>query len=291
MAADWRFARQPFWLFSHAFAGVVIVSFVALGLWQLDRLGQRQDANRLIEERTAEVLDLDTGALAGLTAGGDGSAVDYQAVRATVRTVESDLGRVVNRTANGVAGEHVVAVVELADGTELAANRGFVPLVPVIDPDPLPPGPVVVTGWLRATVERGWLGATDDGTGDELPRFDTERVATRLGRDLPPAWLQIETVDGAAPAGAAIPEPIPLPPLDDGPHLGYAVQWFIFATLGVIFYGLLVGRRATGHRSTITIGGEAVPLPDDLEPADGSLAGSGGPATGATPEAPVDARS
>ncbi|MEM9566654.1 MAG: SURF1 family protein, partial [Actinomycetota bacterium] len=202
MPADWRFARQPFWLFSHVFAGVVVVSFVALGLWQLDRLGERRDANRLIEDRTAEVLDLDTGAIAGLDRStDDGSSLDYQAVVATVRTVESDLGRIVNRSGNGVAGEHVVAVVELADGTELAVNRGFLPLVPVIEPDPLPSGPVVVTGWLRATVERGWLGATDDGTGDELPRFDTERVASRLGRDLPPVWLQLDTVDGSVPSG------------------------------------------------------------------------------------------
>jgi len=37
---------------------------------------------------------------------------------------------------------------------------------------------------------------------------------------------------------------VPLPELDDGPHLGYAAQWFIFATLGVLFYGALLRRNS-----------------------------------------------
>jgi cytochrome oxidase assembly protein ShyY1 len=35
-----------------------------------------------------------------------------------------------------------------------------------------------------------------------------------------------------------------LPELDDGSHLGYAAQWLIFATLGVLFYGVLLRRQS-----------------------------------------------
>ena len=247
MSPDWRFARQPFWLFSHLFAATVIVSFVGFGFWQLDRLDQRRQTNSVIESRSADILILD----AAPEAGADGANLDYRAVEAEVRFVEGDLARVANRSSNGAAGEHVVAVVELADGTPLAVNRGFVPLG-VDELDPVTTGPVTVTGWLRPTVERGLFGATDEGQGDLLPRFDTERVGFRLGRAVPPVWLQLATVDGAPPGPIGLPEPVPLPPLDDGPHLGYAVQWFIFATLGVLFYGLLLRRRAGGHGSTVT---------------------------------------
>lgn len=245
---DWGFARQPFWLFSHLFAAAVIVSFVGLGLWQLDRLDERRQANALIEARIAEPLTLTS-----TPSTTDGSELDYRAIEAVVRFVESDLVRVANRSKNGVAGEHVVAVVELADGSAIAVNRGFVPLGLTEALDPVPSGPVAVTGWLRATVERGRFGVEDLGTGDLLPRFDTSAVAARLGRDLPPVWLQLASVDGAVAGPTGLPEAIELPPLDDGPHIGYAAQWFIFATLGIVFYGLLLRRRARGHGSTVTV--------------------------------------
>ena len=51
---------------------------------------------------------------------------------------------------------------------------------------------------------------------------------------------------------------VPLPPLDGGPHLSYMAQWFIFATLGTLFYGALLRRIAHGkHRTTAS----AVPDP------------------------------
>lgn len=243
MAGDWRFARRPFWLFSHLFALTVVTTFVGLGFWQLDRLDERRDANALIESRTAETLVLD-GAPA---TGADGADLDYRAVEADVRFLDPDFARVANRTQGGVAGEHVVAVVELADGSALAVNRGFVPLGDDRPLDPVAGGTVTVQGWLRATVEQERFGATDSGEGDLLPRFDTERLAFRLDRPLPPVWLQLEGASGST----GVPEPVPLPPLDDGPHLGYAVQWFIFAALGLVFYGLLLWRRASGHRSTV----------------------------------------
>lgn len=250
VSGDWRFARRPFWLFSHVFAAAVIISFVGLGFWQLDRLDQRRAANALVEERSADVLVLDG---APRPEEPDGSDLDYRAVETVATFVDGDLARIANRTGNGVAGEHVVGLVELADGSFLAVNRGFVPLNFEADLDPLSSGPVPVTGWLRATVERGRLGAVDSGEGDLLPRFDTEQVAIRAGVDLPPVWLQVATVDGASSGPGGLPEALSLPPLTEGPHLGYAVQWFIFATLGVVFYGLLLRRRATGHRTTETV--------------------------------------
>lgn len=252
MSGDWRFARRPFWICSHLFASIVVTSFLALGLWQLDRLEQRREANDLIEERSAETLVLDSAP----TADGAGAELDYRAVEAEVRFLDPDFARIANRSQGGVAGEHVVAIAELADGSALAVNRGFVPLDDPRPLDPLPDGPTRVEGWLRATVERGLFGATDDGTGDLLPRFDTERLSFRLGRPLPPVWLQLATPPGVEDPSRTIggvPEPVPLPPLDDGPHLGYAVQWFIFATLGSLFYGLLLVRRARGHVSAIAI--------------------------------------
>ena len=40
----------------------------------------------------------------------------------------------------------------------------------------------------------------------------------------------------------ALPEPPPLPPLTNGPHLSYAVQWFSFATIAIVGYIVLLRR-------------------------------------------------
>ena len=240
---DWAFARRPFWLFSHLFALSVVSLFFVLGLWQLDRHGERQDLNALIEARTAEVTDL----TAMPDGGPDGAELDYRRVTATVTYIDEDFVRIANRSQGGVAGRHVVAIAELADGSAIAINRGFVPSNAEVDLDSVPTGQTEVSGWLRATVAQGLIGATDSGEGDVLPRFDTEQVAARLGRPLPTVWLQLAPDDDGGLA--TFPDPFPLPPLDEGPHRSYAVQWFIFATLGIIFYGALVWRRASGSKS------------------------------------------
>ena len=214
--------------------------FIVLGFWQLARLGDRQDENALIETRLSEAIDLSSAP----DGGADGRALDYRSVTATVVFTDVDFVRVGNRSQGGVAGEHVVAIAELADGSLLAVNRGFVPANVDVTLDPLPAGPVEVSGWLRATVTKGSIGATDSGEGEILPRLDTERVSARLGEPLPTVWLQVAPDDDRGLV--SFPDPVPLPPLDDGPHRSYAVQWFIFATLGVVFYGALVRRQATG---------------------------------------------
>ncbi|MEM9653566.1 MAG: SURF1 family protein [Actinomycetota bacterium] len=251
---DWSFARRPFWIFSHFFALSVVSLFLVLGLWQLSRLGERQDLNALIEARTAEVTEL----TAAPDGGPDGADLDYRLVAATVTYVDPDFVQIANRSQGGVAGRHVVAIAELADGSAIAVNRGFVPSNAEVALEPVPSGETTVSGWLRATVPQGRFGATDTGEGDVLPRLDTQRIADRLDRPLPAVWLQLAPAE--TEGLATFPDPVALPPLDEGPHRSYAVQWFIFAALGVLFYGALVWRRASGAKSVF-----ATPVAPDFD--------------------------
>ena len=40
------------------------------------------------------------------------------------------------------------------------------------------------------------------------------------------------------------PAPVPVPTMDEGPHFSYAVQWFIFSTVAVVGYPLILRKRA-----------------------------------------------
>jgi hypothetical protein len=56
--------------------------------------------------------------------------------------------------------------------------------------------------------------------------------------------------------------PVPPPPLSKGPHLSYAVQWFIFTVIALVGYPLILRRQASGRdRST-----DEWPLVDNSPP-------------------------
>lgn len=252
MASDWSFARKPFWLFSHVFAATVVVSFVLLGSWQLSRHYERAALNDVISARSkppaaaaADVVDEDPAEL------------DYRLVTATGIYVDGDLVRIANRSQGGLAGEHVVGLFRLDDGRLLLVNRGFVPLQERSEATGAPTGAVAIDGWLRLSAEKGWLGATDSGEGAVAPRLDVSAIGGRVDGLLIPVWLQLGRSDDGA-ATATFPDPVPLPELGGGPHLSYMGQWWVFATLGVMFYGAMLRRNARS-----TAGSTSVPIPVD----------------------------
>jgi len=274
---DWSFARRPFWVFSHLFALTVVSVFIFLGFWQLNRHNQRADQNAIVEARSQTagrpVEELVAGSAGVVVADNpadseklgdgsidsqgtlnidnsrfDGTPLDYTAATATGRFVDDDFVRVANRSSNGVAGEHIIGVFQIEEGPLLLVNRGFAPVNIIRELAPAPTGRVTIEGWVRANQQKGWIGATDTGTSDLVPRLDIAAISGRIGpSELPslegvsviPVWLQLD-----GPDDATVPDPIPLPGLDRGPHLSYMAQWFIFATLGVIVYVALLRRTA-----------------------------------------------
>jgi cytochrome oxidase assembly protein ShyY1 len=50
------------------------------------------------------------------------------------------------------------------------------------------------------------------------------------------------------PAQAGLPRILPPPETDAGPHLSYAVQWFVFAGVVLISYPVLMVRTASSSR-------------------------------------------
>ncbi len=238
---NWSFLREPFWLFSHVFAfGLIgLFLFFCFG-WQLPRHFERGDQNEIIEARALGEPEAIAAALERPV-----DELDFTYVAADGRFVEPWLINVANRSQNGQAGDWLVGLFETDDGRLLLVNRGFI----VREGEPAEPADGQLTGWLRETRVRETFGATDNLTTERAPRLDIEafeaRFAERLdaefdGRSFEPMWLQLES----PVPDQSIPDPVPLPELNNGPHLSYAVQWFIFAALGLIVYVLVLRKRA-----------------------------------------------
>jgi cytochrome oxidase assembly protein ShyY1 len=113
-----------------------------------------------------------------------------------------------------------------------------------LGPDAAPPeGTVEVQGLLEASQSRGSFGPTDpsDEILDTLSRVDLDRYQEQVDGDLYPVWLQLESQD---PPPGDRPTPVDPPELTEGPHLGYAFQWFTFTVIALVGYPLILRRRA-----------------------------------------------
>lgn len=239
------FLLRPRWIGFHLLVIAGVVAMVNFGFWQLDRLDQRREFNAQVESRS----DLPAAPLDELLGSGV-DEIEWRQLLATGRYLPDEQFLVVNRSQNGRPGDNVVTPLDLGDGRTLLVNRGFVPLGFAV-PD-APPGDVAVRGVVRPSQERrtGQLSDPSDGALTEVQRIDITRLAPQITGDVIP--LYVDLLDSNPPEPDGIPEAVVRPDLSEGPHLSYAVQWFIFAIAVVVGWVLAVRRSVTKRRADAT---------------------------------------
>jgi len=187
----------------------VVLVCVRLGVWQLDRLGQRRARNVVLAARLA---------LPPLVVGRTTSPDSAHQRRLIARGVYDFAGELIGpgRSFDGTPGVALVTPLRLADGSAVFVDRGWVP-----SPD---------ARHVDQTLYREPDSATVEGVGAVSPK----------GFSGMPFVLQ---QTGAA-AAQGLPRRWPAPALDNGPHLSYAIQWFSFALIIVVGTGALL-RKTT----------------------------------------------
>ncbi len=236
----YRFALRPRWILSHAFAASLVVLFVNLGLWQLDRHDQKAERNALVEARVdlpvADVGDL-------LQQADDVESLRYRPAEAAGSYQAGQEVLVDNRSSDGLPGAWVLSPLRLDDGTLLIVSRGFQGFDSgSLEPIPAPAADTRVVGTLLPWDERNCGSRTDAaGTVVGMACLQRSGVESAVGETVLPVVLQRS---GSVPDDAEVLVSVPLPELDEGPHRSYAVQWFIFATIGTIGYPLILRRVA-----------------------------------------------
>lgn len=214
---------------------------VRLGFWQLDRLEQRRQQNEKIKAGLAQSpIDLNQVQTASeLTA--------YQRVTASGQFDSSQEILLSPRALNGQPGVHLVTPLILA-GTDSAilVDRGWIAAedrnLPARAQYQLDTA-VTVIGYLRPGGQQSSLFFMETDPAEDRLEWQVLDL-TVLQNQIDHHLINWVLVQEEALAGED-PQPIPQPDVDlsEGPHLGYAIQWFSFAAIAVVGIGYWFWRQ------------------------------------------------
>ena len=233
---------RPKWVLAHVAVAALVGVFIALGLWQLDRLEERRAENALIEARYLQ----DPVPFESLSVS-NAEEAEYRRVQVTGVFLPDEEVLIRSQVYRGTAGFHVVTPMVTSGGEAVLVNRGWVPLtaddVPVNEALPNP-GESTITGWIHPTQLRPPLGREEPpGDLDVLNRIDIARIQEQVPVELANVYV-VDDADGSE----GLPIPVGPPDFtDEGSHFGYAFQWFGFALITAVGY-FFFARRQTQRR-------------------------------------------
>ena len=236
------FSRR--WLFTTILVFLGTALCIRLGIWQLDRLEGRRAFNAQVTSmRAMPPLDLNASEVDSI------ATMEWRAVTVTGEYDFENQVAVRNQYYRDQYGYHLLTPL-LSQGTAVLVDRGWIPA----DGNATPadwrkydePGVVTVTGQIR-------LGQTKPAFGgvayalpaDGSPLWvwnngDLEKISLQMPYPIYAVYIQ-PNIDPADET-----PPIPYQPeveLTEGPHIGYAFQWFTFATILFVGYPFFLRKQ------------------------------------------------
>ena len=225
--------KEPWSFFKTIIALGLVLLCIWAANWQYTRGVDRHARNNVIEERIARSpIELSA-------RDADPVNNEWQSVSAKGRFDSNQQILLRNRYSEGKYGYEVLTLFTSNSGEKFWVDRGWVQAGATATTPPevtkVPEVDVSITGRFRldSSLPRGsFFALPGDGQGlvSELnaqSQLDTEK-------------FYIDLLSGSDPSLTPA-VPAQLPPLSDGPHMAYALQWLFFG--GLIVYGRILIRR------------------------------------------------
>jgi cytochrome oxidase assembly protein ShyY1 len=225
--------KEPWSFFKTIIALGLVLLCIWAANWQYTRGVDRHARNNVIEERIARSpIELSA-------RDADPVNNEWQSVSVNGRFDSNQQILLRNRYSEGKYGYEVLTLFTSNSGEKFWVDRGWVQAGATATTPPevtkVPEADVSITGRFRldSSLPRGsFFALPGDGQGlvSELnaqSQLDTEK-------------FYIDLLSGSDPSLTPA-VPAQLPPLSDGPHMAYALQWLFFG--GLIVYGRILIRR------------------------------------------------
>ena len=241
--------RQPRWVLFALITVLMCVLFGLLGRWQWHRHEDRRERNALYEAAaTAPVVPVSS--LVTTTVGLP-ERDQYRMVQLS-GTYDSE-HQVLQRNPKGRSGYAVITPLVTDDGAALLVDRGWTPASTTDANSPAtdvtPP-----SGSIEATVRLRLSESPDDRAAPQgqIYVIDAAQIGDSLPYPLYRAYGELVEQSPAPAGGLELPESS-TPGL--GPHLFYAIQWWLFIGVAIGGFVLLV-RRESQPREWLAEDGE-----------------------------------
>jgi surfeit locus 1 family protein len=250
MTGTMRYATLLFnrrWWWKTLIVLLAMAFMSGLGVWQLDRLEQRRAANvELAAKLASEVLVVDGSPL-------DESPAALRNRKATVQG-EYDYAQQIaikNESHQGQPGVHLFTPLRI-EGSDRAilVNRGWVAYQQgtpeewgQFDEQANEP----LTGYLQPSrkMPDGSTTQRTEAFQQEWFRADIEAIQAQVPYELLPVYLMLSPESGRMPSDRPV-RVVPDLSIDEGSHLGYALQWFSFALIAGLVYLGVIRRQESG---------------------------------------------
>lgn len=240
------FLLRPGWIALILLVGVFsTLCFTLLAPWQFSRHTETQARNTAIKQS----LHASSRPLSEVLPPGraPGPQAEWKRVNFSGHYLPDDEVLAWQRTVLGQPAFEVLTPFRLDNGRTLLVNRGYIrPVQSTRAPDyPAPPtGHVTLTARVRLNehdAEHRGMFRHDGHLWTYA--INSETVQQRIGVELRSGSFSLV---GGQPGAL---EPLPLPQLDSGPYLSYALQWIIFGTMAPLAAVYLVVSEARSSTS------------------------------------------
>lgn len=211
------------------FALLVAAGCVRLGFWQLSRLGERRARNAAVAER------LSAPPVPWSEAIRDSSKARFRRVQLTGRYDYARELVLTSRGRSGAPGVYVLTPLVVPDGPPILVNRGWayaadgmtVDLAKWHEGDD-----ATVDGFLEEFIPvYGMVSTPSQSRG--VRHLVRDSIEARLGERVAP-FLVVQRLGSEQRDSVVHLARVEPPPLDEGSHRSYAIQWFAFALIALV---------------------------------------------------------
>ncbi|QKW05772.1 SURF1 family protein [Streptomyces sp. NA04227] len=250
----YRFLLSRQWVLLTLLTLLLIPAMVRLGFWQLHRHEHRVAQNELIS-RTVNAAPVPVTELT--SPGHQVPRSDLYRQVTAKGTFDTAHEVVVRRRTNSdeKVGFHVLTPLVLRDGRALLVNRGWIPANGPQTAFPKIPAPargeVTVTGRLMPDESTKASGIKNvKGLPDRQVMLISSRAEARaLGREVLGGYVQQTAPEPRGNSPELLPEP---DHSSIGPHMAYAIQWWLFASAVPVGWVILVRRERRDRAAAAT---------------------------------------